>query len=188
MKSGIYKILNKATNKIYIGSAINLKNRWVEHRKVLRGNRHINILLQNAWNKYGENAFEFIVIECCEPIKLIEREQFWLDQAKCFAPDDGYNICKIAGNTLGYRHSADTINKFKNRVQSEETKLKLSIINKNRSKEINQRMGNAQRRLDKWPHEDGNRCKCKNCQDKRNIYQRAYHQRRNKEILPFVLI
>jgi group I intron endonuclease len=60
---GIYKIFNKVNNKYYIGSSNNIKRRWRDHKKMLRGNRHDNIYLQNSWNKYGENNFDFIVID-----------------------------------------------------------------------------------------------------------------------------
>lgn len=39
--------------------------------------------MQKAWNKYGEDAFEFKIIEFCEVNKLNEREQYWIDYYKC---------------------------------------------------------------------------------------------------------
>ena len=63
MKSGIYQILNKLNNKIYVGSAVNLSNRWSTHKCKLKQNKHGSPILQNAWNKYGEDAFKFEVLE-----------------------------------------------------------------------------------------------------------------------------
>lgn len=37
-------------------------DRWDCHKGMLRGGYHENPHLQNAWNKYGEENFEFIVI------------------------------------------------------------------------------------------------------------------------------
>lgn len=61
--SGIYAIVNTINNKQYIGSAINIKSRWVDHKKRLRKGNHHCKHLQFAWNKYGESAFSFIVLE-----------------------------------------------------------------------------------------------------------------------------
>ena len=48
--------------------------------------------MQNAWNKYGENAFIFEVIEECKIEDLINREQFFIDNLN---PE--YNQTAIAG-------------------------------------------------------------------------------------------
>lgn len=45
---GIYKILNTANNKVYIGSSININNRWAKHKALLRHNKHENPKLQNS--------------------------------------------------------------------------------------------------------------------------------------------
>lgn len=96
MKSGIYKILNKVNGKFYIGSAIELAKRWREHSYHLNRKTHKNSYLQNAWNKYWNISFEFIILELCEPEKLIEREQHWIDTLK-----PKYNLALFAGSRLG---------------------------------------------------------------------------------------
>jgi len=54
--------------------------RWGIHRSDLRRGVHDNPHLQYAWDKYGEDAFEFMVCEYVEDHeKLIEREQYWFD-------------------------------------------------------------------------------------------------------------
>ena len=61
----IYMIINKINNKIYVGQTINkngYKKRWNQHKNELRKNSHHNIFLQNSWNKYGEENFEFILL------------------------------------------------------------------------------------------------------------------------------
>ena len=56
--TGIYKITNLTTNKVYIGqTSINLIGRWKSHIIALNKKKHKNILLQRAWNKYGPEAF-----------------------------------------------------------------------------------------------------------------------------------
>jgi hypothetical protein len=59
---GIYQILCIPNGKIYIGSAIDLRARWEQHRHSLRRRDHRNRHLQQAWDKYGESNFEFSVL------------------------------------------------------------------------------------------------------------------------------
>lgn len=112
-KSGIYRIKNKINSKIYIGSAIKLRRRFYEHNGALKNNTHSSGHLQKAYNKYGKNNFIFEVVELCNKDNLIEREQYWLDYYKTYEDVNGYNICKVAGNSLGYKHSEKTIEKMK---------------------------------------------------------------------------
>lgn len=60
---GLYYIINTKNNNIYIGSSIMLFKRYKEHFLKLRTNKHPNIHLQNAYNKYNENYFEFHVFK-----------------------------------------------------------------------------------------------------------------------------
>lgn len=94
--SGIYQIESKVNGKIYIGSAVNFLSRRRHHMYKLKRNSHFNQILQNHFNKYGQEDLEFSIIEFCPKEKLIEREQYWIDKIK---PE--FNICKVAGNTLG---------------------------------------------------------------------------------------
>ena len=76
---GIYAIKNKVSGKIYIGQSTNIENRWYKHKTSLRHNYHGNYHLQCSWNKYGEDSFEFSVLEECEKDKLDEREIYWIN-------------------------------------------------------------------------------------------------------------
>lgn len=78
---GIYKIVNSVNGKYYVGSTNNFKKRWICHRYLLKANRHHNTKLQNAWNKYGENSFNFIIVESNFD-SLLSLEQTYLDIAK----------------------------------------------------------------------------------------------------------
>jgi len=60
---------------------------------------------------YGFSNFSLDILEYCKPSILISREQYYIDLLKPW-----YNICKIAGSNLGFKHS-------------EMTKAKLSINN-----------------------------------------------------------
>lgn len=77
---GVYVIQNiKSLNKFYIGSSKNIYNRWLKHRSLLRHNCHENIILQNVWNKYGENSFEWLILCECLPEERLAKEQEYLD-------------------------------------------------------------------------------------------------------------
>ncbi len=110
-KSGIYKIENKVNGKCYVGSAVDIRARWSTHKCQLAKKEHHSVKLQNAWNKYSSEAFEFSVIEYI-PYKeqLLEREQFWLDELS--AVQKGYNTVPLARNTLGYIHTEESIRKM----------------------------------------------------------------------------
>lgn len=61
--AAIYRILNVATDCVYIGSARNPKKRRWEHWNDLKKRTHHCAALQAAWDEYGEDAFEFEVLE-----------------------------------------------------------------------------------------------------------------------------
>lgn len=93
---GIYKIINKENGKYYVGSSQDIEKRFSRHRYELNNNRHHNILLQRAWNKYGENVFEFDIIESFEEISkedLHKVEETYLVKTNFSA---SYNINKFA--------------------------------------------------------------------------------------------
>lgn len=117
MLSGIYKISNILDNRIYIGSAENFNKRWKLHLNRLKDKKHHSVKLQNWCNKYSINYLIFEIIELCEPIKeiLLAREQHYLDTIVDFKKD--WNVCKIAGSTLGYKHTEEFKNKCKDIIQ-----------------------------------------------------------------------
>ena len=126
-KSGIYQIRNLVNGKVYIGSAVNLKKRWRLHLQQLRSNIHHSIKLQRAYNKYGEDNFVIEIIEIIEDKSLLlEAEQKYID--KYNVVQEGYNICPIAGSSLGVKRSEETRKKIgdihRGRTWSEETRQK----------------------------------------------------------------
>lgn len=63
MKAGVYLISNNVNGKCYVGSTIYLDQRRKQYFIRLEHNKHVNKHLQNAYNKYGREAFEFEVLE-----------------------------------------------------------------------------------------------------------------------------
>lgn len=116
-RSGIYQIRNLVNSRVYVGSAVNLANRRKEHLSNLRRGKHHSPKLQNAWLKYGEDAFVFEVLEvvdCRET--LLEAEQRHIDAlsaVKC-----GYNVSPTAGSTLGRKLSDETRAKMRDAQQA----------------------------------------------------------------------
>lgn len=114
-RSGIYRWVHLESGKSYIGSAKNFHLRFKQYFNY----NHIsypgrNLLIYKALLKYGYAGFKLEILEYCSLEILLQREQFYFDT---FNPE--YNILKVAGSPLGYRHS-------------EAAKTLISIASKNR--------------------------------------------------------
>jgi group I intron endonuclease len=97
--SGVYKIVCVKNNKIYIGSSVDIINRWWDHKARLRSDKHANQYLQHAWNKYGEANFLFDIVEICGEERRIDREQYWMGETRCHIKQSGFNISKEAAGS-----------------------------------------------------------------------------------------
>lgn len=77
----IYKIRNLVNQKFYVGSSQNKRERFRNHRRLLRLGTHHCKHLQAAWNKYTEECFVFEVVEeVPEGGDLWSAEDRWLDE------------------------------------------------------------------------------------------------------------
>lgn len=94
-KSGVYRWNNLVTGESYIGSSANLTNRFRDYYKKNRKSGIYNAILE-----YGHSKFSLEILEYCSQDIIIEREQYYINLLK---PE--YNICKIAGSSIGYKHS-----------------------------------------------------------------------------------
>jgi len=105
----IYQIRCIPTDKVYVGSAVNLRDRAKKHRSDLRLDKHHSIHLQRAWKKHGADAFVFEVLEVVANVQdLITREQAWIDSKRACNPRYGFNIVPLAGSNLGHKHTPKT--------------------------------------------------------------------------------
>jgi len=108
MPSGIYQIKNQISGKHYIGSAINIQERWKQHLRSLRRGCHHNQHLQRAFDRYGKAIFVFSILEAIEPQTLLVREQYFVDMLN---PE--YNIAPVAGSPmLGRHHTLEACQKM----------------------------------------------------------------------------
>lgn len=113
ISTGIYAIRCTENGKVYVGSAsISFCQRWCTHRSKLRRGMHDNRYLQASWNRHGESAFEFIVLEECEPHECIAREQYWIDKLESLNRKSGYNHAPAAGGMLGFKFSEESRKKL----------------------------------------------------------------------------
>lgn len=126
INSGIYKIVNLQNNKFYIGSTINFKRRKSEHFNHLSKQIHKNDYLQNSYNKYGKENFQFIIIEYCDREFLTKREQYYLDILK-----PNYNLTTSVIGTIGYTHTKENKN-LMSKIKKEQYKNGLQVWNKNK--------------------------------------------------------
>lgn len=135
---GIYKIENKVNGKVYVGQSINIEQRFKFHERLLRQNKHENIYLQRSYNKYGSDAFNYIIIEECTEDKLNEREMYWIDYYKSYVGFDnsnGYNLTlggegtKMIHPVLQFDRYGNFIKEYDNGIiASKETNINVSAI------------------------------------------------------------
>lgn len=100
--SGIYEIVNLVTNHRYIGSTSNFYNRWKAHKSYLRNGKYKTSHFQRAWDKYGEDAFEFRIIVRIPIQSLLYCEQVFLNEE--FGE---YNSSPVAGSPNKGRKCSD---------------------------------------------------------------------------------
>lgn len=157
MESGVYKFTNIVSNRLYIGSSIDISTRYNYHISG-RGSK----VLKDSILKYGINNFKFEIVELISNLNFIsknefrdyifKREQLFLDQyyAQEFINSNGkdkrfreltYNLNPTAKG--GSKWSDKSIERLKKkfkekghtcigRIYTEETKLKMSSVHKER--------------------------------------------------------
>ena len=97
-KSGVYLWTNLVNGKSYVGSSVNLSRRLAQYYNLnfLTKFRQ-NSLIHKAILKYGYSRFKLDILEYCDKVNVINREQYYMDT---FKPE--YNILKFAGSAVGF--------------------------------------------------------------------------------------
>lgn len=128
-----------------MGSSTNLSKRFSQYfslvfLKKYKGFSRIN----RALLLYSYSNFILEILEYCDPLDAIKREQYYLDLLK---PE--YNILKVAGSPLGYKHNDKALAKMRNRKLSEEqlANLREHLAKHNASPEQRQKSGERIRKL-----------------------------------------
>ena len=130
-KTGIYRWINTITGDSYIGSAIDLSKRLNDYLNIAFLNKELKkgrSIVYSALLKHGYLNFKLDILEYCQPINLIKREQYYFD---CLNPK--YNILKVAGSSFGFKQSKATKEilreKAIGRLHSKTTLNKISLNN-----------------------------------------------------------
>lgn len=100
-EAGVYQIRNTVNGKVLVAATPNLKT-MEGKRFQLRMGSHKNADLQAEWKQFGEDAFEFEVLEVLEDkvegaiarqeaLRLLDQK--WLDKLQPYG-DRGYNRAK----------------------------------------------------------------------------------------------
>jgi group I intron endonuclease len=115
LNCGIYKIENLINGHCYIGQTIHIDRRKRDHFRELQNGVHDNIYLQNSYNKYGGENFEFKIIVYCEPDQLTYYEQKIVD---LYNPE--YNIKKTCVTSMqGVKLSKEACEKISKALTGE---------------------------------------------------------------------
>jgi len=128
-KPGIYCIKNNKSNKIYIGSSINLYYRIKDHKVRLLEKVHSNDHLQKSFNITGIEHFTVSILKftVVNDKSILEKyEQYYIDILK---PE--YNILKEAYKNSSYKHTPEAIEKIRISGRGRKTNNKKVIQLKN---------------------------------------------------------
>lgn len=98
----IYRITNIQTNQCYVGITEDFKRRKNKHIKELKSQTHHSPKLQNAWNCWGEENFEWTVRE----VKINQYDDLYdleIEEIKKFnSYENGYN-CNSGGRISNWK-------------------------------------------------------------------------------------
>ena len=131
---GIYKITSPK-KRVYIGQSSNVKERWSSYKSLkCKGQPR----LYKSLNKHGVNSHKFEIIHFCDAVDLNELEAYYIELYSSFNTTHGLNL--RSGGGANTKCSDETKLKIseslkKPRVISKETRAKLSLASKNRTKE-----------------------------------------------------
>lgn len=123
---GIYCIENIVNGKNYIGQSKNIKQRWRTHKSALNNNYHNNYILQKEWNEYGEDNFNFYILDECEKHELDSKEIYYIKLFKTFAYDEmsnGYNL------STGGEHFVEVNDFTKQKLRESQKSIPILQIN-----------------------------------------------------------
>lgn len=117
MRYVVYFIVNLENSKIYVGRSQEIEKRFRAHKNMLRKSEHNNMLLQEDWNIYGENSFEFRIIHTVDTLEdSVNIEQQYIDDKTL----NKYNIscAKDGGDTYTNNPRSPETKKLKSKIFS----------------------------------------------------------------------
>jgi len=130
----VYEIRNSINGKRYIGqSRWNNNKRLNNHRYYLRKGIHPNCYLQSAWNKYGEDSFEWNILSEAGSVQELDKlEKLYFDKYNTLDRKCGYNM-RPPGTDYHY-HTQEVRDKIgdANRGNTQDESLKLRYARERR--------------------------------------------------------
>lgn len=108
-KAGIYQFTNLLTGDSYIGSSTNLSKRFRQYYNYnfISSPVRSKSIIYSSILRNGYSNFSLTILEYCEIKDIFNREQFYIDLIK-----PSMNILQVAGNSLGYKHTEDSLEKM----------------------------------------------------------------------------
>ena len=99
---GVFLIRNNLSDKVFVGSGLDLHGVINRHKFQLNKGIHPNKSLQADWNELGSNGFAFEIVDELTPREGVDYraevaflEQLWLEKLQSFG-DRGYNVPKLS--------------------------------------------------------------------------------------------
>lgn len=142
MITGIYIIKNILNNKIYVGSTIDIKKRWRDHKWHLKENKHHNSHLQASYNKYGFNVNDpqhiYLGQKCKKHVKELSSKRMLDDKNPMYGkfgkehPKYGISLSKEKRNIISNKM------KLKKGCEANASKLNENIVLYIRNKYVNE--------------------------------------------------
>ncbi len=134
--SGVYMIESIVTGERYVGSTNqSFSRRWSEHKSKLNKRKNGCPPLQESWDKHGETAFRFVILEVTPETKNLEREQYWMDHFRSLGLSL-FNRCPEAASHKGLKMPREAVERVRQtnigRPKSDEERCKLSQALKGR--------------------------------------------------------
>ena len=151
----VYQFRHLASGKVYVGSATNPHKRRGDHVRELRNGTHHSRYFQHAYDKYGEDAFVFEIIEpvlFCED--LTTRETYWIKTLRAAERSHGYNVLPTAGSPLGAKRTdeerAKMSKRSKERFEDPSARAKASAAQKKRFTDPEERAKRSAQARAQW--------------------------------------
>ena len=93
--SAVYLIRNRVSGKVYVGKSVDVISRWATHKGTLRRGCHHNPHLQQSWDYYGPEAFEFEILMEAAGDDLPSLEGRYCEAFHAFDRRHGYNVVGV---------------------------------------------------------------------------------------------
>lgn len=171
MFSCIYLWINLIDNKKYVGQAQYFYQRMQNYKT-----KGATPYLQNAIDKYGIENFDIKILEKCPIDKLDEREQYWMDFYRSYDKENGYNICKYASTTRGYKYTEEVKQKIKKTRSMREYQKLCGELNgmygKHLTEEARQRIGENSKKL--WQNSEYRKMQSERMSGEKNYFYNVH--------------